>query len=389
VIGYGSDFVIDSQYVLNSQVHYGQQDLPESVRSRIVSVGELEFHVLEAGWQGQDRPLVLLLHGFPEIAYSWRHQLPALAEAGFHVVAPDQRGYGLTTGWSGGYDADLSPFRLFNLARDVVRLVGALGRVEASGIVGHDFGSPVAAWASLIRPDIFRRVVLMSAPFGGTPALVKSRAPSRPSLHDDLADLDPPRKHYQTYYSEKQAGEDMMNPPQGLHRFLREYYFLKSADYAENRPRPLEDASAVSLAALPRYYVMESGATMPETTASLCEGEQVVEPAWLSDESLDVYVNAYRRSGFQGGLNWYRGVTSPVYTSDLGMFAGRTIDVPALFIAGKADWGIYQSPGQFERMQSNACRDFRGARLIDNAGHWVQQEQADEVNRLLLEFLAG
>src|SRR4029077_11882845 len=129
----------------------------------------LRMHILEAGFEVPGRPLVLLLHGFPELAYSWRKIIVPLAEAGFHVVAPDQRGYGRTTGWDADYDGDLTSFRLLNLARDVLELVFALGHNTVAAVVGHDFGSPVAAWCALVRPDVFRRVVLMSAPFAGPP----------------------------------------------------------------------------------------------------------------------------------------------------------------------------------------------------------------------------
>jgi pimeloyl-ACP methyl ester carboxylesterase len=129
------------------------------------------MHLLEAGFEGQDRPCVQLLHGFPELAYSWRKVLLPLAAAGFHVIAPDQRGYGRTTGWDGNYDGDLHAFGMLNLVRDTLGLVSALGYRTVAAVVGHDFGSPVAAWCALIRPDVFRAVVLMSAPFAGPLAL--------------------------------------------------------------------------------------------------------------------------------------------------------------------------------------------------------------------------
>ncbi len=141
--------------------------LPHGIRSRFVAgVNGLTVHVLEAGFETPDRPLVLLIHGFPELAFSWRKLLLPLAEAGFHVVAPDQRGYGRTTGWDADFDDDVAPFRLLNLVRDALGLVSALGYRRAS-VVGHDVGSVVAAWCALIRPDVFSSVALMSAPFGG------------------------------------------------------------------------------------------------------------------------------------------------------------------------------------------------------------------------------
>ncbi len=145
--------------------------LPSGIRSRLIAnINGLTMHVLEAGFESPGRPCVLLLHGFPELAYSWRKVMLPLAQAGFHVVAPDQRGYGRTTGWDGDYDGDLASFRPFNLVRDALGLVAALG-YRSVDVVGHDFGSPVAAWCALLRPDVFRSVVLMSAPFAGAPVL--------------------------------------------------------------------------------------------------------------------------------------------------------------------------------------------------------------------------
>ena len=138
--------------------------LPNGIRSRRINNGNgLDMHILEAGFEQPNRPCVLLLHGFPELAYSWRKVLLPLAEAGLHVVAPDQRGYGRTTGWDDHYDGDLTPFRVNNLVTDALGLVNALGYDHVACVVGHDFGSPVAAHCALIRPDVFRSVALMSA----------------------------------------------------------------------------------------------------------------------------------------------------------------------------------------------------------------------------------
>src|SRR5579863_6074999 len=143
--------------------------LPSSIRSRAIEgINGLTLHVLESGFESQGRPCVLLLHGFPELAFSWRKVMPALAQAGYHVLAPDQRGYGRTTGWDASYDASLAPFRLTNLVRDALGVLAAFGH-RAAHVVGHDFGSSVAAWCGVIRPDVFRSVVLMSAPFPGPP----------------------------------------------------------------------------------------------------------------------------------------------------------------------------------------------------------------------------
>ncbi len=146
--------------------------LPGGIRARFVSgVNGLRMHVLEAGFAPRGRPCVLLLHGFPELAYSWRKIMPPLAAAGFHVLAPDQRGYGRTSGWSADYDGDLHPFSILNAVRDALGLVSALGHRSVAAVVGHDFGASVAAWCALVRPDVFRSVALMSAPFAGPPTL--------------------------------------------------------------------------------------------------------------------------------------------------------------------------------------------------------------------------
>jgi pimeloyl-ACP methyl ester carboxylesterase len=137
----------------------------------VAGINGLTMHVLEAGFETPNRPCLLLLHGFPELAFSWRKVMPALAAAGYHVIAPDQRGYGRTTGWSADYDGDLAPFRFSNLVRDALGLVAAFGYRRVDAVIGHDFGSPVAGWCALLRPDVFRSVAMMSAPFGPRPSL--------------------------------------------------------------------------------------------------------------------------------------------------------------------------------------------------------------------------
>lgn len=375
-------------------------DLPVAIRSRFVGgVNGLTMHVLEAGFESRDRPCVLLLHGFPELAYSWRKVMLPLAAAGFHVVAPDQRGYGRTTGWDGDYDGDLGSFRMLNLVRDALGLVSALGYRSVAAVVGHDFGSPVAAWCSLIRPDVFRAVALMSAPFAGPPPLPFDTAGDAPqsavgekrsatTIHEDLAALDRPRKHYQWYYSTREADDDMRNGPQGIHAFLRAYYHMKSADWAGNKPFALASNTAVELAKLPTYYVMDLGRGMAETVAAeMPSPAEIAACRWLPEDELRVYGTEFGRTGFQGGLQWYRCRTSGRYDAELELFSGRTIDVPSCFIAGTSDWGVFQQPGAFETMQAGACTNLRFCQLVDGAGHWVQQEQPAETSRWLIRFL--
>ena len=209
------------------------------------------------------------------------------------MIAPDQRGYGRTTGWDARYDGDLAPFRFSNLVRDALGLVSAFGYRSVDAVIGHDFGSPVAAWCALLRPDVFRSVVMMSAPFGPPPSLPfnTANAPAKPAredpVHRELAALPRPRKHYQWYYSTREADADMTRAPQGVHDFLRAYYHHKSADWTDNKPYPLKAWSAEELAKLPTYYVMDLAKTMPETVAQVMPSrEEIAANTWLPDSEL-------------------------------------------------------------------------------------------------------
>ena len=216
---------------------YGNGTIPAGIRSRhIANVNGMTVHILEAGSEASGRPAVLLLHGFPELAYSWRKIMPPLAAAGYHVIAPDQRGYGRTIGWDDSYEADQDPFRILNMTRDAIALVYALGHRSVAMVVGHDAGAPVACWSALIRPDIFRSLTIMSSPFEGAPSLpfdTANGAPlPRPAMTDDeldaaLAKLDPPRKYYQNYQRTRGANEDMLHAPQGLHAFSAPIIFTR------------------------------------------------------------------------------------------------------------------------------------------------------------------
>ncbi len=367
--------------------------LPDGVRSRFVdNINGLRVHVLEAGYEGGRRPGLLLLHGFPELAYSWRNVMVPLAEAGYHVIAPDLRGYGRTTGWDDDYDGDLASFRRLNVVRDALGLVSAFG-YRSLPVIGHDFGSPVAAWCAVVRPDVFTSVALMSAPFGGISSLPfdtadnpqQQRSPGY-NLTAELANLPRPRKHYQRYYTTREANENMWHPPQGLQAFIRGYYHYKSADWTDNKPFRLASRTAAEMAQMPTYYIMDLADGMAETVAkNMPTAAQITANTWLPDNELQVYVEEYGRTGFQGGLNHYR--SGGLGAQEQQLFAGRTIDQPSLFIAGASDWGSYQSPGALERMQNEACTDMRAVHMVEGAGHWVQQEQPEETSRLLIEFM--
>jgi len=379
---------------------YGSGTLPAGVRSRhIANVNGLTVHILEAGFETPGRPLVLMMHGFPELAYSWRKVMPALADAGYHVIATDQRGFGRTTGWDDSYDADADPFRILNMTRDAISLVFALGYRSVAMVVGHDAGAPVASWSALIRPDIFRSLTIMSSPFEGAPALpfdTANGAPlPRPGITDDeldaeLAKLNPPRKYYQNYQRTRGANDDMVHAPQGLHDFFRAYYFYKSADYKGNKPHPLKARTAEEMAQIPQYYVMEKDKGMAENVAPLMpSADYIANCKWLTEAELGVYVTEYSRTGFNGALQGYRvrRGSDPRSIAEMQTFSGRTIDVPSQYIAGKSDWGVYQTPGAVDKMRNSACTHMVGFHLVDGAGHWVQQEQPEIVSSLLIQFL--
>ncbi|GAD97661.1 epoxide hydrolase, putative [Paecilomyces variotii No. 5] len=385
--------------------------LPAGVTSRKVQTAALSFHILEAGYSAaRDRPLVVLLHGFPELAFSWRKVIPRLADAGFYVVAPDQRGFGRTTGWDNrSFElVDLATFSLTTLVRDIVVLVHALGYHSVRCVVGHDSGAVSAAMCALVRPDFFRSVVLLSHPFNGTPALPFNTANdpaaasaasgsggaegAAPDVHGELAALG--RKHYKWYYSTESANTDMMTAAHGLQHFLRGYFHLKSGSWARNDPHPLRAWTASELAQLPYYYIMPSTATMPEAVALEMANEppvdQLASHSWLPDTDLAVYVAEYARTTFQGGLNWSRVRTAAGgrYTKDLETFAGKKIEVPCAFISGRQDWGTYQEPGAVEKMVNGiVCTDFRFSKIVDGAGHWVPQEKPEEVVEGILQLI--
>lgn len=322
--------------------------------------------------------------------------MPALADAGYYVVAFDQRGYGRTTGWDDSTYAktDLSQFTMTTLVRDVVVLVNALGYTEVKCIVGHDFGAVTASMCALVRPDLFQSVVIMSHPFKGTKGLPfntahgKSQSPSHPvDIQRELAKLPEPRKHYKWYNSTAVAALQWYAPLQGLEAFLRGYMHVKSADWEQNKPHPLEAWKASELAKMPYYYIMPLHKSMPETIASMMETEDENKTKkWMPDEDLGVYVQEWTRTGFQGGLNWYRTATDPAKQADLALFAGKKIECPSTFISGKQDWGNYQEPGAIENFPKT-CSQFKGTTFIDGAGHWPQQEQPERVQKAILDFV--
>jgi pimeloyl-ACP methyl ester carboxylesterase len=382
------------------------------VTSRFVDTSphSLVFHILESlpadTDQVKSKPqLILLVHGFPELAYSWRKILPALSAHGYHAVAFDQRGYGRTFSRQ---PLEASSFRPLNLIKDAVTLVHALGYTSVTCIVGHDFGAVTASLCALSRPDLFKSLVLMSHPTKGPKQLPYSTSPSYgpastpspppPNMEHELSKLPRPRKHYKWYYCTEPSNSEMTNPTgQPLHDFLRGYFHLKSADWDGNDPHTLTSWTATEVEKMPRYYVMDYDDNMRQAV----ERDMVNEDAklvaersarWLPDHELEVYADEWGRTTFQGGLNWYRLMTRPELYADTEAWSGAKISVPTIFVAGKKDWGTFQEPGAVEAMeQGESVREgmYRGTVLVEGAGHWVNQEQPqrclDEILRVTKE----
>ena len=324
--------------------------------------------VIGAGHNGLTPPLAAKAG----LSRAGRKLMPLIAARGYHVIAPDQRGYGATTGWDAGYDGDLASVSSAAWCATCRCVRNAAASNRRGGYrYGHDFGSPVAAWCALLHPDIFGCVALMSAPFAGPPR--RDRDPWG-QIDAALAALQPPRKHYQRYYATRDANADMHISAAGLSAFLRAYFHCKSHDWPHNHPHILKSWRAEDLAALPRYYVMDLDKGMAATTADMAPSPEEVERCtWLTDTELEVYVREFGRTGFQGGLNWYRNTFDAGAVAELRAFAGRRIEVAACFIAGRSDWGTYQSPGALEAM-SSACASLagpvphRGSRALGAAG---------------------
>ena len=304
---------------------------------RKLSVNGIDLAFVEQG----SGPLVLLCHGWPELSYSWRRQIPVLAEAGYRVVAPDMRGYGETSA-----PAAIEAYSIVELVGDMVALVGALGERQAI-VIGHDWGANVAWHCALFRPDLFKAVAALSVPFGR-----RSAAPPLDLLR---------RKGLETFYW-------LYFQPPGR----------AEAEFERDVDRTMRAAfygHGVSLVMKPGKGFLEE-AKIPDAP-----------PAWLSEDEIVHYADVFRRTGFRGGLNWYRNLdrnwalTAP--------WQDAKIAPPALFVAGSRD-GVISGPLGEARLKDmdGQIADLRGKLILEGAGHWIQQERAAEVNAALLAFLA-
>jgi pimeloyl-ACP methyl ester carboxylesterase len=320
--------------------------LPGGVTLREIKAGELKMRVAEAG----GGPLVLLCHGWPESWYSWRHQIVALAAAGYRVAAPDMRGYGGTEA-----PEAIDAYTLMHLVGDMVALVGALGESRAV-IVGHDWGAPVAWHSALLRPDLFRAVVGMSVPY--TP-------PSPVDFLKFLADGGV-KDFYIQYFQAPGVAEAELE--RDVKSALRRLYFTASGDLPQGGGT---------------FALLTPGGGLLGRTV-----DPATLPAWLPEADLDYYAGEFGRTGFRGGLNWYRNISRNVGL--MAPWRGQPIRQPSLFIAGSKD-GVLRFPRAKDHLAAfvTTLPGNRGSHILEGAGHWVQQERAAEVNRLLVDFLKG
>ena len=350
----------------------------------INNINGLNYFYLQAGMLNKNKSnVILFLHGFPELSYSYRYLMHYFSKDGYFCIAPDQRGYG-NTKLNDNKKDKISNYSILNLTKDIYCFIKKLG-VTKINVVGHDFGSYVASYFSMLYPKFINTLVIMSMPFSGTKNN-KNKFDIK-KINKRLKELYPPRKHYQYYFSGRSANKNMMQSKQGVSNFLRAYYYFKSYDYKSNFPRKLKNASAKTLAVMPEYYIMKNHLGMSQTVNKYMPNKlQIKNCYWLTNKDLKVYSDSFKINTFQGPLNWYKMMLNKKENKVLAnLQLPNKIKVPTIFIAGKADWGIYQKPGEYENMKNFFTNNFK-AFLVDNAGHWVQQENAEQTFKIMKNF---
>jgi pimeloyl-ACP methyl ester carboxylesterase len=320
---------------------------PTEGRHRIVSANGVRIHLVEQG----EGPLVLLVHGFPESWYSWRHQLPVLAEAGFRAAAIDVRGYGRSS-----KPAAVEEYRMVKHVADNVGVVEALGEQRAV-VVGHDWGAPIAWSSCLLRPDVFDALALLSVPYA-------PRSSTKPS--DAFRALAGDEEFYIEYF--QQPGRAEAEIEADVRSWLSGFYFSASGE----APAPSDGRT---IATVRRGGLLRDRFAIPEGPL-----------AWLGDDDLDFYVAEFERTGLSGGLNRYRNMGRD--WEDLAAFSHRPITVPSLFIGGERDGPTIWGAGAISRFPET-LPGLRGCHVLEGSGHWVQQERAAPVNELLVDFLGS
>jgi pimeloyl-ACP methyl ester carboxylesterase len=320
------------------------------VRHRTVETNGIRMHVAEQG----EGPLVLLCHGFPESWYSWRHQLQGLADAGFHAVAPDMRGYGQTD-----QPAEIDQYTLLHLVGDMVGLVDTLGGGPAV-IAGHDWGAPVAWHAGLLRPDRFRAVIGLSVPF-------RPRGSVRPSTAMPQTD---DAVFYQLYFQAPGVAEAELS--RDVRSSIRRVLYAGSGEGLQ-AGAGLGDPGAIGM-------VPRAGGFLSHTA------EPPAPPSWLTEADVDFYAGEFTRAGFRGGLNWYRNIDRNWEL--LAPYAGARVMVPALYVAGDRDLVVhFRGMDQLLPNLKKFVPELRRTIMLPGCGHWTQQERPKEVNDAMIAFL--
>ena len=323
---------------------------------RMIESNGIRLNIAEQG----KGPLVLLCHGFPESWYSWRHQIEALAAAGFHAVAPDMRGYGKS-------DAPeaIDQYTIFHLVGDLVGLLDAL-EAPTAVIVGHDWGANIAWQAARLRPDRFRAVVALSVPF-------RPRGPVRPtSVMPQTADA----QFYMLYFQNPGVAEaELERDPRATVRNM--LYGASGEGAAAIRAAAASSGASPNLGMVPKGGGFLRGSGAPATL-----------PAWVSEADIDFYAGEFKRSGFRGGLNYYRNIDRNWELT--AAFADVKVTVPALYIAGDHDM-VVAAPGTAEHLANlkQFVPALRKIQMLPGCGHWTQQERPGEVGAAIIDFVRG
>ena len=354
-----------------------------NLKSRILNnINGLNIHILENNAQIKKNNIILLLHGFPEISFSYRYLMVLFEKAGYYCIAPDQRGYGYTKSLT---KENLNSFSVLNLTKDISLLTDKLN-IKKYHLIGHDFGAYISSYMCLLYPKKILSLTLMSMPFPGPPSY--KNIDRLYKINKKLSLLKPKKKHYQYYFSSYGATKNIMKSRKKLITFFRNYFHFKSHDYINNKPFRLRNFTAKNLSKMPEYYIMFYNLGITQTIKKYAPSLYEINNCnWLNNEDLKFYVNNFLKSGIKKPLFWYKVMLSrKEQIRIINLNLPRKISIPSIFISGNADWGMYQKPGDLENMESLFLKNYFGRVIINKAGHWVQQEQPNKTFNAIINF---
>lgn len=373
--------------------------LPEGITSRMVHlVGIQPFHILEINALEEEeydlppfRRLVLLLHGFPGLAFSWCRIMTRLAAAGFYVVAPDMRGCGRTPAFrflaNGNGPTHYQEYTPRMAVNELKSLVYALRYRQTVCVVGHGTGAMIAGYCGLMDEEMFASVLFLNRPFVQIPRILERATldefTERHPVHQELRQLG--SVHYALYFSSPRAAQHMQNPPRGLRNFLRGYYYLRSANNRLYQSVTIQQVSARAYRDfMPPFHILPLMRSMPQVVADIntvdnTTGEELTH-AWLPDDDLDVYVSEYARTGFHDALRWFWYQVNPWDMVDMHPWAGVRSENSCGFLAGVGDWDITEDMGAIISMvRRRSAINCLYSRTVESARHWVHLEAPDSV----------